>query len=55
MTFHNIAKSKGFPWPHMDRSTWPGREVYWAWRNPTISLFILINSMLSIACVIRGF
>lgn len=41
----DVASKSRFPF---DKDSWPGRELYWCWRNPLLTLLILIGGVAEI-------
>lgn len=33
-------------WPHVDTQAWPGRELYWVFTHPALSLLLLVVSVI---------
>ena len=45
----DIARKDRFP---LDREGWPGRELYWCWRNPFLTLLILVGVVAQVAQIV---
>jgi hypothetical protein len=44
-SFKHIGHPKHFPWPHLPRDEWPGRELFWAWEHPATTALILLGAV----------
>ena len=40
-----VGQKSWFPWDHIDTSEWPGRELFWVWCHPILSVWMLSGSV----------
>ena len=38
----DLARPSKFPF---DKESWPGRELYWCWRNPLLTMLFLVGAV----------